>query len=191
MTDTPLDKQLSLNNTNTLIDRDIKEQLLIKDRAIASSIHGIGITDLEGNIIYVNEAAMRMWGADDPSEIIGQSALEFAQDQEKAFMIMLEVLEKGSWEGEIEGFRKDGTPATIHMAANIVYNKKGEPICIAAWIPLLTSLAAKKWKKSCVSRILPSHLPFTESVSVIWKEMSLMSTMPPCECGERMILLKF
>jgi len=129
MTDTPLDKQLSLNNTNTLIDRDIKEQLLIKDRAIASSIHGIGITDLEGNIIYVNEAAMRMWGADDPSEIIGQSALEFAQDQEKAFMIMLEVLEKGSWEGEIEGFRKDGTPATIYMAANIVYNEKGEPIC--------------------------------------------------------------
>jgi len=111
------------------LDRDIKEQLLIKDRAIASSIHGIGITDLEGNIIYVNNAAVRMWGADDPSDIIGQSALEFAQSQEEAYMIMLEVLEKGSWEGEIEGFRKDGTPATIYMAANIVYNEKGEPIC--------------------------------------------------------------
>ena len=70
-----------------------------------------------------------MWGAEDPSEIIGQSALEFAKSQDEAFMIMLEVLEKGSWEGEVEGFKKDGTPATIYMAANIVYNEKGEPIC--------------------------------------------------------------
>ena len=136
MTDTPPnkpDKQSSMNDTDksnlSLMNRDIKEQLLIKDRAIASSIHGIGITDLEGNIIYVNDAALRMWGANDPSEIIGQSALEFAKSQDEAFLIMLEVLEKGSWEGEIEGFKKDGTPAVIHMAANIVYNKKGEPIC--------------------------------------------------------------
>ena len=127
------DKQSSMNDTDksnlSLMDRDIKEQLLIKDRAIASSIHGIGITDLEGNIIYINDAALRIWGANDPSDIIGHSALEFAKSQDEAFLIMLEVLEKGSWEGEIEGFKKDGTPAVIHMAANIVYNKKGEPIC--------------------------------------------------------------
>ncbi len=133
MTDTPLGRQASTNDTkkskHSLIDRDIKEQLLIKDRAIASSIHGIGITDLEGNIIYVNDAALRMWGADDPSEIIGQSALEFAESQDEAFLIMLEVLEKGSWEGEINGFKKDGTPATLYVAANIVYNEKGDPLC--------------------------------------------------------------
>ena len=113
----------------SLLNRDIKEQLLIKDRAIASAIHGIGIGDLEGNIIYVNDAALRMWGADDPSEVIGRSSLELAKDKEQAETIMLELLKKGSWEGEIEGFKKDGTPATIHMAANIVYNDKGEPIC--------------------------------------------------------------
>jgi len=111
------------------MDRDIKEQLLIKDRAIASSIFGIGIGDLEGNIIYVNDAALRMWGADDPSEVLGRSSLELANDKEQAEKIMLEMLEKGSWEGEIDGFKKDGTPGTIYMAANIVYNKKGEPIC--------------------------------------------------------------
>lgn len=132
MTDTPSDMQSSdytKKSSLSLLDRDIKEQLLIKDRAIASSIHGIGITDLEGNIIYVNDAALRMWGANDPSEIIGQSALEFAESQDEAFLIMLEVLEKGSWEGEINGFKKDGTPATLYVAANIVYNEKGDPIC--------------------------------------------------------------
>ena len=109
--------------------KKMEEELRIKDFAISSSIQGIGIGDLEGNITYVNNAALRMWGASDPSEVLGRSSLELAKDKEQAVKIMLAVLEKGSWEGEIEGFRKDGTPATIHMAANIVYNEKGEPVC--------------------------------------------------------------
>ncbi|MCU0600212.1 MAG: PAS domain-containing protein, partial [Desulfobacterales bacterium] len=92
-------------------------------------MHGIGIGDLEGRIIYVNNAALRMWGAADASEVLGRSSLEFAQSHEEAIKIMLAVLEKGSWEGEIAGRRKDGTPIIVHLSANIVYNEKGEPIC--------------------------------------------------------------
>jgi PAS domain S-box-containing protein len=112
-----------------LKDRDIVEQLLIKDRAIASSIQGIGIGDLQGRIIYVNDAALRMWGASDASEVLGRSALEFATSHEEALKVMLAFLEKGSWEGEIAGKRKDGSPIVVHLSANIVYNDKGEPIC--------------------------------------------------------------
>jgi len=112
-----------------LKDRDMKEQVLIKDRAIASSIQGIGIGDLEGNIIYVNDAALRMWGAKDPSEVLGRSSLEFARSHDEAIAVMHEVLEKGSWEGEIAGKRKDGSPIIVLLSANIVYNDAGEPIC--------------------------------------------------------------
>lgn len=112
-----------------LKDRSITEQLLIKDLAIASSLQGIGIGDLEGNIIYVNDAALKMWGADSPEEVLGRSSLEFAKSHEEAIRIMLEVLEKGSWEGEIEGRRKDGSSIFVHLSANIVYNDHGEPIC--------------------------------------------------------------
>ena len=131
MTDTPKDsKENPVNNTNLpLKDRDINEQLLIKDRAIASSIQGIGIGDLEGNIIYINDAALRMWGAESPSEVLGRSPLEFAKYPEEAIKGMLEFFEKGRWEGEIEGKRKDGSPLFVHISANMVYNDKGEPIC--------------------------------------------------------------
>ena len=112
-----------------LKDMDIYDQLLIKDRAIASSIQGIGIGDLEGKIVYINDAALRMWGANDPSEVIGHSSLEFAKSQEQAIPAMLEFLENGSWEGELEGKRKDGSPIFIYLSANIVYNDDGEPIC--------------------------------------------------------------
>ncbi|RJP37945.1 MAG: PAS domain S-box protein [Desulfobacteraceae bacterium] len=113
-----------------LKDRDINEQLLIKDRAIASSIQGIGIGDLDGRIIYVNDAVLRMWGSADPSDFLGRSALEFARSREEAEQIMKTVMEKGSWEGEIAGQRKDGSPIIVHLAANIVYNDRGEPLCI-------------------------------------------------------------
>jgi PAS domain S-box-containing protein len=109
--------------------KKMEEELRVKDFAIASSVHGIGIGDLEGRIIYVNNAALRMWGAADASEVLGRSSLEFAQSHEEAIKIMLAVLEKGSWEGEIAGRRKDGTPIIVHLSANIVYNEKGEPIC--------------------------------------------------------------
>jgi PAS domain S-box-containing protein len=112
-----------------LKDRAIDDQLFIKDRAIASSIQGIGIGDLEGRIVYINDAAVRMWGAASASEVIGRSSLEFAKSQEQAIRVMLHVLENGSWEGEIEGKRKDGSPIFVHLSANIVYNDDGEPIC--------------------------------------------------------------
>ncbi len=113
-----------------LKDRDIRDQLLIKDRAIASSIQGIGIGDLDGNIIYVNNAALRMWGASDPSEVLGRSALEFAKNHQEALLVLDTILKKGIWEGEIAGWRKDGSPIIVHLAANIVNNDNGDPLCI-------------------------------------------------------------
>ena len=110
--------------------KKMEEELLIKDRAIASSLQGFAITDLEGNIIYINDAAARMWGTDDPGEILGRSALELAQFHEEAVKVLHEIIENGSWEGEITGKKKDGSLIIIRFSSNIVYNDKGEPICI-------------------------------------------------------------
>lgn len=108
----------------------MEEELRIKDFAIASSIDGIGISDLAGNIMYVNNAALKMWGTDDISEAIGRSALMLAQSEEEAFQIYTSVIEKGSWSGEVSGFRKDGSSITVHLSASLVRNEKGEPICM-------------------------------------------------------------
>lgn len=110
--------------------KKMEEELKIKDYAIASSINGIGISDLEGNIIYVNEAALRMWGTDNVSEALGTSALTLAQSEEEALLIYQTVMEKGSWSGEVSGYRKDGSPITVHLSASLVRNEKGEPICM-------------------------------------------------------------
>ncbi|HQQ16139.1 MAG TPA: PAS domain-containing protein, partial [Deltaproteobacteria bacterium] len=110
--------------------KKMEEELRIRNNALASSINGIGISDLEGNIIYVNDAALKMWGAPDASEVIGTSALSLAQSEEEAIEIYQAVLEKGGWTGEVSGFRKDGSPITVLLSASLVKNDKGEPICM-------------------------------------------------------------
>ncbi len=127
MSDNPRNKKTEKKNI-PLKDRDIQEQILIKDFAIASAIQGIGIGDLDGNIIYVNEAAVKMWGADDPKELMGRSVLELAESKKKANEALAAVLEKGRWEGEIAGIKKDGSLFIVLMTANLVYNEKGKPI---------------------------------------------------------------
>ncbi len=110
--------------------KKMEEDLRVKESAIASSINGIGISDLVGNITYVNDAALKMWGADDASEVIGTSALNLAQSEKEAAAIYQSIMETGSWSGEVSGFRKDGSPVTVHLSASLVRDENGEPICM-------------------------------------------------------------
>lgn len=109
-----------------------KEEMLIKDYAIQSSINGIVIADLEGNITYVNDAFLRMWGGKDVSEVLGRPAVVFSQSAKEAMQIIQAVKDRGSWFGEVIGKRKDLTPITVQLSANLVKDDRGEPICMMA-----------------------------------------------------------
>jgi len=88
----------------------IEDDVRIKDFAIASSINGIAIGDLNGVVTYVNNAALKMYGTDDPSEVIGKSATVFAQSEQEALQIMHTVLEKGNGQGRSPGGGRMGLP---------------------------------------------------------------------------------
>jgi len=122
-------KTAKVSGMNTELS-SIEEELRIKSHAIASSINAIAIGDLEGNITYVNDAALEMWGGSDPSEIIGKPAVIFAESKEQGMEVLRDVVEKGGWSGEIAGKRKDGSPGVVHLSASLVHNEKGEPICM-------------------------------------------------------------
>jgi DNA-binding CsgD family transcriptional regulator len=73
---------------------------------------------------------MRLWGGKDPSEVIGKSALSFAQSEEEAAKIFQVVYESGNWFGEIIAKRKDGKPLALQLTASMVKNEGGKPICL-------------------------------------------------------------
>jgi len=108
--------------------RQALDELRLKDHAIASSINGIVFGDLEGRVIYGNAAAIDLIGYT-LEEVFGWSMLTFADSQEEAALIFAEVLEKGSWIGEVAGRKKDGSRIVVHLSASLVRGEDGEPVC--------------------------------------------------------------
>ncbi|MDD4357272.1 MAG: PAS domain-containing protein, partial [Smithellaceae bacterium] len=108
--------------------RQAFEELRIKDHAIASSINAIVFGDLEGRITYVNEAFLRLWGGEDPSEVIGRSIFTFVQSQEEVERILQHVFEKGNWQGGLTANAKDGRTVMIQISAHLVTDEQNRPI---------------------------------------------------------------
>jgi len=114
---------------NMMIDdiRTGQEELRIKDSAIASSINAIALADLEGNLTYVNQSFLELWGYDD-KEVQGKAAIEFWQMGEKAAEIIETLRNTGGWKGELLAKRKDGSTFDVQLSASMVANEQGKPI---------------------------------------------------------------
>jgi PAS domain S-box-containing protein len=104
----------------------VEETLLMKNYAVASSINAIGITDLKGILIYVNDAAVNMWGYKSPDEILGRSLPEFWEGD--GIYQTIEALENEGFRfGEDTGKRKDGSIFSMQFSASMVKDNDGNP----------------------------------------------------------------
>jgi PAS domain S-box-containing protein len=98
----------------------------ILERAVASSISGIGITDMEGKLIYVNDKIVEMWGYEDKREILGRYLPEFWEG-EGVYETIRILQEKGARIGEDIGKRKDGSLFYVDYMASVIKDKLGQP----------------------------------------------------------------
>lgn len=100
------------------IARDItksqKAEKLLRQQAAAmkASMDGITILDRDGELVYLNDAHAKIYGYDDPTELIGKSWEVHYDDEEvrrfkQGIMPLLE--KKGEWRGEARGKRRDGS----------------------------------------------------------------------------------
>ena len=101
----------------------------LKDFAIESSINAIGIGDLAGNIIYVNQAFTRMWGGR-REEILGHSVFKFVESKAEAERIIERVLADGGWVGESTGRNKHGDIVHVELSASLVTDGDGRPVSL-------------------------------------------------------------
>ncbi len=124
------------------ISRDItrrkvdEKDLLIKGYAIESSVNGIAIAGMDGIVTYANRAFMRMFGYQSPGDVIGKPIEYFSHEDPLELKIAQEVkreLEKrGGWIGEIHPRRTDGSRLDAQLAASMVKDTSGNPICMMA-----------------------------------------------------------
>ncbi len=117
-----------LGISRNITDRKQAElELQIKDMAIASSQSGIALADLGGKIIYVNRSFLAMHGYE-VEEIVGKPIAVLWADRGEGERIWENILRDGSWFGETETRRRDGTIFPIQLALSIVTAGSGKPL---------------------------------------------------------------
>ncbi|MCP1715878.1 PAS domain S-box-containing protein [Methanocalculus alkaliphilus] len=110
--------------------REAEQSFLLKDAAIESSNNGIAITDLNGILTYVNPAFLSLWGYDSHAEVIGRSATSFWMSEKAAEDVIATEKRDGTWSGELQGRRKDGSPIDIQLSASIVRDASDRPVAM-------------------------------------------------------------
>ena len=109
-----------------------ERELLIKQAAIDSSINGIAFADLEGNLSFVNQSFLSLWGLESPEGVLGRPAIEFWVTPEAAQDIVNALYERGSWMGEMRAVSRNGLPFDVQISAHMVTDRAGEPLCMMA-----------------------------------------------------------
>jgi PAS domain S-box-containing protein len=111
----------------------VETDLRIKEYALASSINGIVICDLDRKITYTNATARTMWGYADTSGMLRAtvSSLFHRQRGEPAnARIFDDIIVKGGWFGELTAERKDGSLFDVQFSATLVKGTDERPLCI-------------------------------------------------------------
>ena len=117
----------NIKRLNSELERQL-EELRIKDYALASSVNGIVISDLYGNLTYVNDAFLNMWGHAGKNAVLGKPFSGFWQSETEAFGVVEAVRKSGRWTGELFAKKKDGTLFPVFFNANTVVTSAGAPI---------------------------------------------------------------
>lgn len=100
-------------------------------RTLASiSREAVVVADLSSRLTMVNEAALRLWGAQDADALLGQDGMQFIEerDRERAYEVMRQVGGAGLVRGvRYHIKRADGSTILIEVDAALLRGSSGEP----------------------------------------------------------------
>ena len=124
------------------IEKD--KYLTLLSKAVECSINAIGMTDLEGRMIYVNESAVKLWGYDSKEEILGRMLPEFWEG-ERIGQTIEELHCKGFSAGRDLAKRKDSSVFDVEYSANLIRDENGEPLAMfGAFVDITKRKTAQK-----------------------------------------------
>ncbi|MGB6867500.1 MAG: PAS domain S-box protein, partial [Candidatus Aminicenantaceae bacterium] len=106
--------------------RKSEQELKMMAHAVASSISSVGIADMEGKLIYVNDTLLKMWRYKHKDEVLGRYVTEFWAEEGVQERIKT-LYEKGGRIGEDIGKRKDGSLFDVQLVSSVIKDKSGRP----------------------------------------------------------------
>ena len=92
----------------------------------------ITVTDLEGNITYINEAEAKMFGV--PKEkLLGKNISSYGDDSSRGGTqeeILKEAKENGRWRGEVVNYTPSGEERVLDARVQVIRDEKGKEIAL-------------------------------------------------------------
>jgi len=165
--------------------KQAEKQLQQQAAAMAAATDGIAILNANGEYVYLNEAHVKIFGYDSPSQLLGKSwqvLYDDAELQRLANEAVPELLHKGHCRTEARGLRRDET--TFSHEVSVTLLEGGERICIVRDISdrkqaeeaLRTSEAREREKAQELERTL-DKLKRTQAQLIQTEKMSSLGQM--------------
>jgi len=91
----------------------------------------VTITDLQNNIIFVNDAFLQKYGYES-HELIGKpiSIVRSENIQNESKEEILPATKSGGWKGELLNKKKDGAEFPVHLSTSVINDSGGYPIAL-------------------------------------------------------------
>jgi PAS domain S-box-containing protein len=107
--------------------RQAEAMLRTEHNAIQNAYNGIAVADIEAKLEYVNPAVARMWGYDDPEELLETDVRDLLCDVDKASEMIGTVMGDGEdWTGELLASARDGREFDVAVSAVCNRNNEGD-----------------------------------------------------------------
>jgi len=111
-----------------------EEQIRFLSSVVEQSADGMAVANMEGNLLFVNDAWVSMHGYEKAEELLGQNLSVFHnEDQLKNDVEAFnrKVKEKGHNTGEVGHIRRDSTIFSTQMTTTLLRDENDNPIAIA------------------------------------------------------------
>jgi PAS domain S-box-containing protein len=111
--------------------REVEREIFMLAQALKSIRDCVSITDLDDNILFVNDAFAKTYGYS-PEELLAKS-VRMVRSENNSQSIMEQILPAtlhGGWEGEILNRRKDGSEFPVYLSSSVVRDADGSPIAL-------------------------------------------------------------
>lgn len=122
-------KRAEFDRTKT-VRRQYSAELSVVRDALNSSVSGVIICDLDGNIRYVNNTFLKLFEYGGKAEIYGKNAADlFVSDKVKTFADVKAIIDRASGDAEeFEVLRQDETSFPVEVAASYVTDSEGHVV---------------------------------------------------------------
>jgi sigma-B regulation protein RsbU (phosphoserine phosphatase) len=112
-------------------DRKIREhELMIMGKALENSLNAIAVSDIDGDVEYVNNAFYLMWGLEYREKVPGINVREILKSSNETTEIMQGLRDMECWLGEIELKNDRGLLFNVFLSSSIIKDDMGKAIGI-------------------------------------------------------------